>query len=166
MVSSWMGREQRGLLGRHYRVHHLADVLHLGLQLPHPPLSFCLSPPPADIGERQSGLQGSPLHRGTPYLFPLTLSCSHSHLHKAGTFCCPLQERAVPLLGSQGCSPLLSCSLPSSPAHLLVPAAQRFPFLLGQHKVYTCFAPGLALITSHNCWDQIQECSAWILPNT
>lgn len=30
--------------------------------------------------EGQSGLQGSPLHRGTPFLSTLTLSCSHSHL--------------------------------------------------------------------------------------
>lgn len=117
-------------------------------------------------GEGQSGLQGSPFHRGTLSLFPLTLSRSHSHLHRAGTFCCPLHEGAAPLLGSQGCSPLLSCALPSSPARLLVPVAQRFPFLLGQHKAYTCFAPGLALITSHNWWDQIQEYSACILPDT
>lgn len=108
----------------------------------------------------------SPLHRGTPSLSHLTMSLLPKPPPQAGTFCCPLHEGPVPLLGSQGRSPLLSCALPFSPAHLLVPAAQRFPFLLGQHKAYTCFVPGLALITSHKWWDQIQECSAWILPNT
>ena len=69
----WAGRKGDSW-GRHHSVHHLADVLHLSLWLPCPPLSLCLSPP-AERGI--TGTARSPLAQGTSTLVPSD-STSHS----------------------------------------------------------------------------------------
>lgn len=108
-----LGWEQRGLLGRHYHIHHLADVLHLGLRLLCPPLSLCLSPPPA---ESRTVRPACPLHRGHPS--PRGPSCPPRHLHELVPFAVP-SVRGLPRCWRARAALLPSPSLCHLPRHVL-----------------------------------------------
>jgi len=155
----WPGWEQRGLLGRRYRVHRLAVVLHLGLRLLRPPLSLCLSSPPAERGTVRPACTGHP--------HPLQLHpAPHSHLHKLVPF-------AVP------CMRGLLCCWRARAALLPSPMLCRLPWHVLRHLRYkgshSTFASPKHASLCPRAWHfsppvrggpRSRACSAWALPNT